>query len=87
MNNEEFFDVVEALDAALSTAEPTKRKLLATAIDVYAAEHPADFQWATGAQAPSLLAFLLTTICSGAKSPLPSRRVLRLIDREREGSA
>ena len=82
MAEEEFtgmYELLDALEAALKTADPAKRQALAKTSD---ANH-----WAIGAQAPTLLYHLFMSIdaaCRPDKQSKP-RGVIRLADREPEG--
>jgi hypothetical protein len=82
MAEEEFtgmYELLDALEAALKTADPAKRQALAKTSDAY--------HWAIGAQAPTLLYHLFMSIdaaCRPDKQSKP-RGVIRLADREPEG--
>ena len=56
------YDVLEALEAVIASSDPERREQLAAAIDGYMNSCPEDFFWSVGAQAPSLLYHLVTSI-------------------------
>jgi DDE superfamily endonuclease len=82
MAEEEFtgmYELLDALEAALKTADPAKRQALAKTSDAY--------HWAIGAHAPTLLYHLFMSIdaaCRPDKQSKP-RGVIRLADLEPEG--
>ncbi len=79
-------ELIEAVEAALATADPAKRKVLAETIDAYSRDFPDEYFWAIGAQAPTLLHHLLLAIdctCHECRA----RAVGRLADRKPEGNA
>jgi hypothetical protein len=82
MAEEEFtgmYELLDALEAALKTADPAKRQALAKTSDAY--------HWAIGARAPTLLYHLFMSIdaaCRPDKQSKP-RGVIHLADREPEG--
>ena len=80
------FELLDAVEAAIQLADPAKREALAAVIDAYAEDFPDEFYWAIGAQAPSLLQHLLTTIDAACRPPSQSkpRPMLRLVDRKPE---
>jgi hypothetical protein len=80
------FELLDAVEAVIQVADPAKREALARVIDAYAEDFPDEFYWAIGAQAPSLLQHLLTTIDAACRPPSQSkpRPVLRLVDRKPE---
>lgn len=82
------YDLIDALEAVIAAADPAKREALATTIDAYAEDFPDEFYWAIGAQAPTLLYHLVTTIDAACRPPSQSkpRPVFRLVDRKPEGS-
>ena len=83
------YEVLEALEAALSAADPAKREALAQTIDAYHDDFPEEFHWAIGAQSPVLLHHLMMVIDSGCRpeSQAKTRGVIRLVDRKPEGNA
>jgi hypothetical protein len=83
------YELLDAIEAAIKTADPTKREALAQTIEAYSEDCPDDFFWAVGGQSPTLLSHLIMCI-DGACRPdaqLKQRSVVRLIDRKPEGSA
>ena len=80
------FELLDAVEAVIQVADLAKREALAAVIDAYAEDFPDEFYWAIGAQAPSLLQHLLTTIDAACRPPSQSkpRPVLRLVDRKPE---
>jgi hypothetical protein len=80
------FELLDAVEAVIQVADPAKREALASVIDAYAEDFPDEFYWAIGAQAPSLLQHLLTTIDAACRPPSQSkpRPMLRLVDRKPE---
>jgi hypothetical protein len=71
-------DLLDAVEAAVKAAEPSKREALAQTIDAYCNNFPDDFYWAIGPQAPTFLSRLLQTLDSAChvdeliKSDYPS---------------
>ena len=83
------YELLEAIDAVIKTADPAKREALARTIDAYSEDFTEDFFWAMGAASPTLLSHLLQTIdtaCRPDKQSKP-RGVIRLVDRKSEGNA
>jgi hypothetical protein len=62
------YEVLEAIEAALRTADPAQLKSLAETIDAYAKDFPEEFFWATGAQAPWLLANTIDCACRSERA-------------------
>lgn len=83
------WELVEAIEAVIQAADPIKREALAKTIDAYCEDFPEEFVWATGAQAPTLLWHLITSINSACRPEKQSkpRSVVRLVDRKPEGNA
>jgi hypothetical protein len=83
------FDLLDAIEAVISAADPAKREALAKTIDAYAEDFPEDFFWAISAQAPSLLAHVMMSIDCACRPPSESkpRPVIRLVDRKPGGGA
>jgi hypothetical protein len=83
------YELLDAIEATLAAADPAKREALAATIDAYAEDFPDEFFWATGAQAPTLLYHLLTTIDAACRPSSQSkpRPAIRLVDRKPEGNA
>jgi hypothetical protein len=83
------YEVLEALEAALRSAEPAKREALAQTIDAYCEDFPDEFFWATGVQSPLLLHHLIMAVDVGCRpeSKVKQRGVIRLVDRKPEGNA
>jgi len=83
------YELLDALEAAIASAEPAKVKALAETIDAYHDDFPEDFHWAVGAQAPTLLYHLFSTIDAACRpgSASKTRAAVRLVDRKPEGNA
>ncbi len=81
------YDVLNTLEALIKAAPKAERDALAAVLDAYAESFPDDFFWAVGAQSPTLLYHLLSTIDTAASDDGKRRRVMRLITREPEGNA
>jgi hypothetical protein len=82
------FEVLDALESALKSAEPEKLEHLAKTLDAYSNDFPDEFFWAVGAQAPSLLAQLVTAIDMASRPDnKKSVRAIKLADRRPEGNA
>ena len=80
--------MLDALEEALKSADPVKRKTLAKSIDAYAVDFPEDFHWAIGAQSPTFLYQLLMSIDTACRPDAQSKpRSVRLVDRKPEGNA
>ena len=62
------YELLDAIGAALKSAEPAKREALAKTVDAYCEDFPNEFYWAIGAQAPSFLSHLLLTIRRGVSA-------------------
>jgi hypothetical protein len=56
------YELLDALEAAIKSADPEKQRALAKTIEGYHEHFPEDFHWAIGAQAPTLLFNLMMTI-------------------------
>jgi hypothetical protein len=81
------YEVLDALEAAIASAEPAKREALAKAIDGYHDDFPEDFHWALSAQSPVLLYHLFMSIDTACRPDAKTKgRVLRLVDRKPEGN-
>jgi hypothetical protein len=81
------YEVLDALEAAIASADPTKREALAKAIDGYHEDFPEEFHWALGAQSPALLYHLLMSIDSACRPSSQSKKRLALVNRKPEGNA
>ncbi len=83
------YELLDAIEAVIKAADPTKREALAQTIDGFAEDFPDDFFWAVGPQAPSLLAHLMHTIDAACRPEAQSkpRAAIRLVDRKPEGNA
>jgi hypothetical protein len=83
------YELLDAIEAVIASADPAKRETLAKTIDAYCEDFPEEFFWATGAQAPSLLYHLMISIDSVSRPDAESkpRPVIRLVDRKPVGSA
>lgn len=82
------YEFLEALEAVVKAADPSKRAALSDIIDAYADSFPEEFAWAIGAQAPTLLHNLMMTIDSSCRPETQStaRPVIRLVPRRPEPS-
>ena len=83
------YELFDAVEAVVKSADPAARKALAQTIEAYAADFPDEFYWAIGAQAPTFLSHLLFSIdtaCRPEAQPKP-RGTNRLADRKPEGTA
>jgi hypothetical protein len=81
------YELVDALEATLQSADPDKREALAKVIDAYH-NFPEEFHWAIGARAPTLLHNLMMAIgvvCRPNKQDR-SRGIIRLVDRKPDGA-
>ena len=82
------YELIDAIEAVIKAADPAKREALANTIDAYHDDFPEDFHWAIGAQAPTLLSHLIIAIDGASREQGESKtRVIRLVDRNPEGSA
>ena len=61
------YDFLDALEAAIKSADPEKQKALVESIDGYAEHFPDDFDWAVSAQSPTLLSHLMMVIDSASR--------------------
>lgn len=82
------YDLLEALEAVIKTADPDKRAALAVTVDGYQESFPEEFFWAVGAQAPTLLYHLMTSIdmSSRPEAELKPRTPVGLVKRKPETS-
>jgi hypothetical protein len=71
------YEVLDALEAVIYSADPIKRKDLAEIMDEYSEDFPDDFHWAVGAQSPALLSNLVMAIdiACRANEPPKSRTI------------
>jgi hypothetical protein len=78
------YELLDALEAVIQAADPAKRANLAEVVDGYGDTFPEEFLWATGAQAPSLLYHLMTTIDMSCRPEAQSkaRPPIRLVTRQ-----
>lgn len=56
------YDVLDALECALGSASPERRKALSDTLKAYSEDFPDEFFWAVGPQSPTLLSHLMTVI-------------------------
>jgi len=56
------YELLEAIEAAIGSAEPAKREALAKTINAYMNDFPEDYFWAVGPQAPTLLHHIMHAI-------------------------
>ena len=47
------YELIDAIEVAIKSADPQKRLALAKTIDAFAEDFPEDFFWAVGPQAPA----------------------------------
>jgi hypothetical protein len=92
MSDEEItgmYELLDALEATLQSADPDKREALAKTIDAYHDDFPEEFHWAIGAQSPTLLHNLMMAIDVACRPDAQSkpRSVIRLVDRKPERNA
>jgi hypothetical protein len=85
----DMYELLDAVEAVVASADPAKRETLAKTIDAYCEDFPEEFFWAIGAQAPTLLHHLMTAIDSASRPDTGSkpRPVIRLVDRKPIGNA
>jgi predicted NAD-dependent protein-ADP-ribosyltransferase YbiA (DUF1768 family) len=83
------YQLLDAIEAVIKAADPAKREALGRTIDAYVEDFPDDFYWAIGAQAPTLLNHMLSTIDAACRPDAQSkpRPAIRLVDRKPEGTA
>ena len=76
------YNVLDAVCATISSADPETRAALAKAMDGYAEDFPGEYYWAIGAQSPSLLYHLVLAIDSSCRPESQSkpRPPIRLVD-------
>ena len=69
------YELFDAVEAVVKSADPAQRKALAQTIDAYADDFPDEFYWAVGPQAPTFLSHLLFSIDTACRSaPRPPLR-------------
>src|SRR5256885_1014593 len=56
------YELLEAIESAIDSAEPTKRKTLKQTIDAYVNDFPEEYFWAIGPQSPMLLHHVMHAI-------------------------
>ena len=56
------YELLDALEEALKSADLVKRRKLAETIGAYEKDLPDEFYWAVGAQSPALLHNLMSSI-------------------------
>jgi hypothetical protein len=61
-NHTGMYELLEAVEAAIESAEPAKREALATTINAYMNDFPDEYFWAVGPQAPTLLHHIMHAI-------------------------
>jgi hypothetical protein len=83
------YELLDALEEALKSADLGKRRKLAQTIRAYEADLPDEFYWSVGAQSPALLHNLMSSIDATCRPILRSkaRGSIRLADHKPEGSA
>jgi hypothetical protein len=81
------YELLEALEAAIKSADPEKREDLAGTMACYQEDFPEEFHWAIGPQPPTLLHYLMLAIDRASDEQSKPRKVLRLIERKPEGNA
>jgi hypothetical protein len=70
------YELLDALEAVIKSADPAKQRALVETIDGYAEHFPDDFYWAVGAQSPSLLSHLLMAIDSASRPDAKSKHII-----------
>lgn len=83
------YELLEALEETIKSAEPSKRKARADTFDAYSKDCPDDFFWAISAQSPTLLSQVMTTIdiYSNSEADSKGHAANRLLNRKAAGSA
>ena len=78
------YELIDALEAVIQAADPAKRAALEATVDAYQESFPEEFFWATGAQAPTLLYYLMTAIDMSCRpeSQSGARPPIRLVSRK-----
>lgn len=78
------YELIDALEAVIQAADPAKRAALAATVDAYQESFPDEFFWAIGAQAPTLLYWLMTAIDMSCRPEAQSkaRPPIRLVNRK-----
>jgi hypothetical protein len=79
------YDLLEAIEAAIESAEPAKREALAQTINAYMNDFPEDYFWAVGPQSPTLLHHIMHSIEPGPAASLSKSRPL--VTQETVGTA
>jgi hypothetical protein len=67
-------ELLAALDGTIAAADPGKRAAVAAMMDAYARDFAAEYRWAAGPQAPTLLSRLLATIDTACRPECHARR-------------
>jgi hypothetical protein len=67
-------EFLAALSGTMAAADPKKRAAVAAMMDAYAKDFAAEYRWAAGPQAPTLLSRLLTTIDTACRAESDTRR-------------
>ena len=83
------YELLDAIEAVITSSDPQKRETLAKTIDAYSEDFQEDFFWSIGPQSPSLLYHLMMSIDSATRPDAESkpRPVIRLVDRKPIGNA
>jgi hypothetical protein len=61
-NHTGMYELLEAIEAAIESAEPVKREALSQTINAYMNDFPEEYFWAVGPQAPTLLHHIMHSI-------------------------
>jgi hypothetical protein len=61
-NHTGMYELLEAIEAAIESAEPAKREALAQTINAYMNDFPEEYFWAVGPQSPTLLHHIMHSI-------------------------
>ena len=61
-------NLLSAVEAAITTADPAHREALGVTIDAYARDFPEEFRWAISGRAPELLHQLLSAVYAACQS-------------------
>ncbi len=70
------YELLDALEAVIKTADPAKCEALAKTIDAYQEDFLDEFHWAAGAQSTTLLYHLMMTIDAACRPDQQSKPVV-----------
>jgi hypothetical protein len=82
------YELLDALEEALKSADLAKRRKLAETIRAYEKDLPDEFYWAVGAQSPALLHNLMSSIDATCRPISRSKAggFIHLADRRPDGN-